>query len=33
MLTTLNLQANQIGIKGAQYLADALKHNRVNDSL
>jgi hypothetical protein len=33
MLTTLNLQANQIGVRGAQYLADALKYNTVNDIL
>jgi len=30
-LTTLHLEFNQIGDKGAQYLAEALQHNSVSD--
>ena len=32
-LTTLNLDGNQIGDQGAQYLSEALRHNRVRLSL
>jgi len=32
-LTTLNLDGNQIGDQGAQYLGEALRHNRVRLSL
>ena len=32
-LTALNLNANQIGAQGAQYLAEALRHNTVRSSL
>jgi hypothetical protein len=32
-LTTLNLEANQIGVQGAQYLSDALHHNKVRQRI
>ena len=32
-LTTLNLRQNEIGAQGAQYLAEALRHNTVRSSL
>jgi len=33
ILTTLNLNVNQIGAQGAQYLGEALRHNTVRSSL